>query len=91
MPKLYLFLGYAIFFWTAENGEPIHVHVVKERPASNATKIWLTRSGGCLLAHNGSQLDKRDLANVMDFISLNHADICEKWSEYFHGNLTFYR
>ena len=41
--------------------------------------------------HNGSQLDERDLANVMDFISLNHADICERWSEYFHGDLAFYR
>lgn len=67
------------------------MHVAKGRAISNATKIWLTRSGGCLLAHNGSQLDKRDLANVMDFISLNHADICEKWSEYFHGGLAFYR
>ena len=67
------------------------MHVAKGRPTSNATKIWLTRSGGCLLAHNGSQLDERDLANVMDFISLNHADICERWSEYFHGDLAFYR
>lgn len=91
MPKLYLFLGFAIFFWTAENGEPIHVHVAKGRPTRNATKIWLTKSGGCLLAHNGSQLSKRDLSNVMDFITLNHKEICKKWREYFHGDLSFYR
>lgn len=91
MPKLYLFLGFTIFFWTAENGEPVHVHVAKGRPASNATKIWLTRSGGCLLAHNKSQLSRRDLANVMDFVSLNHDEICKRWEEYFHGDLSFYQ
>ena len=54
MPRLFLFQGFAIFFWTAENGEPIYVHVAKGKPSPNATKIWLTSNGGCVLANNGS-------------------------------------
>lgn len=91
MPRLYLFQGFAIFFWTAENGEPVHVHVSKGRPAAGATKIWLTRSGGCFLANNASRLTKSELANVMDFIALNHAEICERWRDYFHGDISYYK
>ena len=89
MPKLYLFQGFAIFFWAGENGEPVHVHVAQGRPTKNATKIWLTRSGGCILANNNSRLSQRELSNVMDFIVLNHAEICEAWASYFHGDISF--
>lgn len=91
MPKLFLFQGFAIYFWTAENGEPVHVHVSKGRPSASATKIWLTRNGGCMLASNGSGLNKRDLANVMDFVMINHEAICARWCDYFHGEISFYR
>lgn len=91
MPRIFLFRGFAIFFWTAENGEPVHVHVAKGRPSANATKIWLTRNGGCILANNGSKLNKKELADVMDFVMLNHDEICKRWSEYFHGDLSFYK
>ena len=90
MPRLFLFQGLAIFFWTAENGEPVHVHVAKGKPSPNATKIWLTRNGGCILANNGSRLNKKELANVMDFVMLNHAQICERWQDYFHGDISYY-
>lgn len=91
MPRIFLFQGFAIFFWTAENGEPAHVRVAKGRPTPGATKIWLTRNGGCILANNGSRLSRRELTNVMDFVMLNHAEICERWREYFHGDITFYK
>ena len=55
MPSIFLFQGFAIFFWAAENGGPVHVHVAKGRPAPRATKI------------------------------------CERWREYFDGDLTFYK
>lgn len=91
MPRLFLFQGFAIFFWTGEDGEPVHVHVAKGRPAVGATKIWLTRNGGCVLANNGSKLNKKDLANVMDFILANYDEICERWKAYFHGDISFYK
>ena len=45
MPKLFTVSGYTVYFWSNENGEPIHVHVSKGKPTPNATKIWLTKSG----------------------------------------------
>ena len=69
----------------------MHVHVAKGRPAAGTTKIWLTRNGGCMLASNGSKLNKKDLANVMDFILANYDEICERWKAYFHGDISFYR
>lgn len=90
MPRLYLFQGFAIYFWTGENGEPVHVHVSKGKPSAGATKIWLTRNGGCKLASNGSRLTKHELANVMDFVMMNHEEICDRWKAYFHGEMTFY-
>lgn len=91
MPKLFLFQGFAIFFWTGENGEPVHVHVGRGKPSPGATKIWLTRNGGCLLAHNKSGLSKKELANVMDFVMVNHAEICQRWRDYFHGDVSYYK
>ena len=91
MPKLYMFRGFVIYFWVAENGEPVHVHVAKGKPSENATKIWLTRAGGVLLAGNGSKLSKKELADVLDFVMLNHAEICSIWKETFDGSLSFYK
>ena len=52
MPRVLEFGKYIIFFWIGEDGKPVHVHVSVKRPMDNSTKIWLTRNGGCLLAHN---------------------------------------
>ena len=56
MPKLFMVSGYTVYFWSNENNEPIHVHVAKGKPTPNATKIWLTKSGGCIVASNGSKI-----------------------------------
>mgnify|MGYP002627549414 CR=1 FL=1 len=45
MPKLYVIDGYQISIWSAENGEPIHVHVSRRRPSKNSTKLWLSKDG----------------------------------------------
>ena len=26
-----------------------------------------------------------------NFVMLNHAEICDRWKEYFHGDISFYR
>lgn len=67
MPKLFTVSGYIVYFWSNEEGEPIHVHVSKGRPTPNATKIWLTRTGGCIVASNGSQIE---LVNGIYFSSV---------------------
>lgn len=83
MPKVMEFGQYVIFFWSGENGEPIHVHVAVKRPTENATKIWLTRSGGCVLANNNGNIPGKDLRDILDLVAANHSLICEKWEEYF--------
>ena len=69
MPKLFMVSGYSVYFWSNENNEPIHVHVAKGKPTPNATKIWLTKSGGCILASNGSKISNKELNELMEFIS----------------------
>ena len=68
MPKLFTVSGYIVYFWSNEEGELIHVHVSKGRPTPNATKIWLTRTGGCIVASNGSQIASKELNELMDYL-----------------------
>ena len=81
MPSLFRMGPYLLFFWTGENGEPVHIHVAVKRPTKNATKIWLTRSGGCILAHNQSDIPAKDLRDIEQFVSVNHELICHRWCE----------
>ena len=76
MPKLFTVSGYIVYFWSNEEGELIHVHVSKGRPTPNATKIWLTRTGGCIVASNGSQIASKELNEFMEFISAQFFLIC---------------
>lgn len=78
MPKVFSFRGYTFFFWTAENGEPVHIHVAKGRPTPHATKVWLTRSGGCILASNGSRIQSAELREILEFAALNHERMCKQ-------------
>ena len=75
--------GYLVFFWFNENGEPIHVHVVKGKPSPNTTKVWLTRSGKCIVANNASKIPQSDLNELLDIISAQFFMICQKWKEHF--------
>lgn len=83
MPNLFNTLGYQIYFWSNENAEPIHVHVSKGKPSSKATKFWLTKNGGCILASNGSQINNRDLNKLADVITAQYDLICQSWMKYF--------
>ena len=83
MPSLFHVGGYVIFFWSNENSEPIHVHIARGKPAPNATKVWLTSSGHCIVANNRSQIPQRDLNDLLDVISAQFFLICRKWKEHF--------
>lgn len=83
LPSLFLVGGYRIFFWSNELGEPIHVHVCKGAPSPHATKIWITRQGGCILAHNAGKIPQRSLFELMDIIAAQSSFIVEKWKEFF--------
>lgn len=91
LPSLFTVSGYKVFFWSNEKGEPIHVHVGKGKPTSNATKIWLTKSGGCILAGNGSKIPPKELNELMEFISAQFFMICAEWKRFFvEDEICFY-
>lgn len=91
MPSLFTVCGYKVYFWSNENGEPIHVHISKGVPSPNATKVWLTRSGDAILASNGSKIPSNDLSQLMEVISAQFFMICAEWKEHFvMEQITFY-
>lgn len=83
LPSLFTVSGYKVYFWSNENNEPIHVHVSKGKPSPNGTKLWLTRSGGCILASNGSRIPDAELNELMEFISAQFFLICREWKKFF--------
>ena len=89
LPQLFKIAGYTIYFWAKEDGEPIHVHISPGKPSQNATKIWITRSGGTIVAHNRSKIPEIKLRYLRKIVGTEYLNICNKW-ELFIGNLNFY-
>ena len=90
MPNVLTFGSYIVFFWYDEQ-EPVHVHVSIKKPAPNGTKIWLTKSGGCIVAHNKSRIPESDLNKITELLENNFFLICSKWVQHFgEGSLKFY-
>lgn len=91
MPQIFKVGGYVIYFWSNENEplQPIHVHIIKGIPSSNATKVWITKSGKCLLCNNNSKIPEHLLRNIIDVIEARSNDIINKWESYF-GEIRFY-
>ena len=91
MPSLFSIFGYKVYFWSNENDEPIHVHVYKGRPSKNAAKIWLTKSGGCILASNPEHISSKELGTLLEIIQAQFFMICSAWKEHFKvGSIKFY-
>ncbi len=91
MPQVFRIGGYLVFFWVNENDplEPVHVHVSEGKPSPNATKIWITRSGGCLLQNNNSAIPEKQLRAIMKIIEARSFEIVRMWKETF-GSLKYY-
>lgn len=91
MPRVFNVDKWIVFFWSNENDplEPIHVHVSLKTPQEHATKIWLTSSGGCLLANNDSEIPRQELRSIMEIVEARRFEIAAKWKEFF-GEVTYY-
>lgn len=83
MPSLFIIAGYRVFFWSNENNEPIHVHICKGKPSSNATKIWLTSKGQCIIANNDSRIPTSELNKLLEVVSAQFFLICYEWKKHF--------
>lgn len=82
MPSIIEIFGYKRYFWANENNEPIHIHISKGKPTQNSTKIWLTKSGGCVLANNNSRIPSKDLNALMDVVTSNYFFIIAQWKKF---------
>jgi len=83
LPKLFSIGGYHYFFWSNEQGEPVHVHICKGKLKPYATKIWITRSGNCIVAHNRGRIPKHELSELIEVIQSHHLLIISMWKDYF--------
>lgn len=90
LPSIFTVSGYKVFFWSNENGEPIHVHIAKGKPTPNATKVLLTKAGGCILANNGSNIPRKELNELLEFISAQFFLICSEWKKFFLVNEIYF-
>lgn len=86
VPSLFRVGSYLVYFWSNENNEPIHVHIVQGKPSANTTKVWITRKGGCVLANNVGCIPEHELNKIMEIISAQFFWICTKWKEHFCVN-----
>jgi hypothetical protein len=91
MPQVFKVGSYWVYFWTNEGMplEPVHVHVSEGSPTENATKIWITRSGECLLCNNNSRIPSHTLRNIMRIIAARSSDVVDKWLQYF-DSISYY-
>lgn len=83
LPSLFTVCGYKIYFWSDDSSEPIHVHIAKGKPTANATKIWITRDGGCIVANNSGKITNKELNELLDFISAQFFLIVDAWKKHF--------
>lgn len=83
LPSLFTIGSYKIFFWSNENNEPIHVHITKGQPNANATKVWLTKNGGCIVANNKERIADRELNELLEIIQAQYFMICTEWKKHF--------
>lgn len=91
MPQIFRIGSYVVYFWINEGAplEPVHIHVSQGVPTANSTKIWITRSGKCLLCNNNSRIPSRILHYVEAVVEARADEICEKWTDTF-GEIRYY-
>lgn len=91
MPQVFKIGSYWVYFWASENDpiEPVHVHLSQGAPSANATKIWITRKGKCLLCHNNSRIPEPILRNLIRVVEARSEEVIEKWIDFF-GVIAYY-
>lgn len=85
MPQIFKIGPYLVYFWANEGNplEPIHVHIAEGKPVENATKLWITQSGKCLLQNNNSHIPDKRLKLLIRMIEANSEEIINKWKAFF--------
>lgn len=81
MPQVFRIGGYWVYFWTNEGDplESVHVHISQGKPSADATKVWITRAGKCLVCHNRSQIPGHVLRNICRIVEARSSEVVGKW------------
>ncbi len=64
--------------------EPVHVHIAKGSPTADATKVWITSTGSCLLCNNHSRTPDHILRNLIRMIEARSHEVMDLWIQYFN-------
>ncbi len=85
MPQIFKFGPYLIYFWSNENEplEPIHCHISLGKPNKNSTKVWISKTGKCILSNNNSNIPEKTLKLILRMLENNIDLIKQKWLEHF--------
>lgn len=80
MPQIFKIGSYWAYFWANENGSlgPVHVHVAEGAPSTNATKVWITKVGKCLLHNNNFQIPDCVFWNILRVIEAWSVEVLDK-------------
>ena len=65
------------------------MHISQGGPSENATKVWITSAGKCLIANNNSHIPLHILKNMVRMIEARSSEVIEKWTDYF-GESEYY-
>ena len=76
MPTLLIWRGHKFRFYALYDGEPPHVHVVKD---GKTLKVWLKSME---IATNRGYND-REVASIVEIVDLNRDQWMERWNEFF--------
>lgn len=49
----------------------------------NATKVWITKSGDCVVSNNNSRIPENDLNKILKSIRYNFFYIVSEWKEFY--------
>lgn len=91
MPQILMINGYQISFWSNENGEPIHVHVSKQRPSQSGTKLWLLSNMTFVMANpKDHRIPKKDLNQIIRTLNSMAWVVRDEWVK-FHGYAKYYK
>lgn len=93
MPQVFKIAGYTVYFWINENDplEPNRFMCIlpKGVPSPNATKIWITKNGKCLLCNNNSKIPNKQLRVFMQIIEARSKSVLDLWYSTFK-QISFY-
>lgn len=70
MPISMRVMGYKVYFWSTEEGQPIHFHVCKGSPGPNTTKFWVLSSGEVYWdGSNPSRLGRSEIDRLLLYLN----------------------